>query len=186
MIAQGVDVVTCHVDSPEGRDRDRRARRHLHLRLPLPTRRSSRPRAISPAPSGTGSKVYVDMVNAMKAGQAPGNFVRGGLKEGYVRTSAYGPAVSAAAQGQGRRGQGRDPERQPRDLQGPAQGQQGQHRHPVGHVLRRDRAQAREHELPGRGRDRRDVVERASDARLLSATGSERRRALPPWEQRLA
>ena len=35
------------------------------------------------------------MANAMKAGQAPGNFVRGGLKEGYVRTSAYGPAAAA-------------------------------------------------------------------------------------------
>jgi simple sugar transport system substrate-binding protein len=37
------------------------------------------------------------MVDAMKAGKAPGNFVRGGLKEGYVRTSTYGPAVPAAA-----------------------------------------------------------------------------------------
>ena len=33
----------------------------------------------------------------MKAGKAPGNFVRGGLKEGFVKTSAYGPAVSAEA-----------------------------------------------------------------------------------------
>ena len=33
----------------------------------------------------------------MKRGEAPGNFVRGGLKEGFVRTSAYGPAVSAEA-----------------------------------------------------------------------------------------
>ena len=38
-------------------------------------------------------KVYTDMVNDMKAGKAPGNFVRGGLKEGFVRTSAYGPAA---------------------------------------------------------------------------------------------
>jgi simple sugar transport system substrate-binding protein len=33
----------------------------------------------------------------MKAGKAPGNFVRGGLSDGFVKMSAYGPAVSAAA-----------------------------------------------------------------------------------------
>jgi simple sugar transport system substrate-binding protein len=27
----------------------------------------------------------------------PGNFIRGGLADGYVKMSAYGPAVSAAA-----------------------------------------------------------------------------------------
>src|SRR5262249_5350098 len=42
-------------------------------------------------------RVYTDMVEAMKKGEPPGNFVRGGLKEGFVRTSSYGPAVSPAA-----------------------------------------------------------------------------------------
>ncbi len=58
MIAQGVDVVTCHVDSP---------------------------------------KVVIE--TAERAGifssgyHCNGNFVRGGLKEGFVRPSAYGPAA---------------------------------------------------------------------------------------------
>ena len=33
----------------------------------------------------------------IKAGKKPAAFVRGGLKEGFVRTSPYGPAVSDAA-----------------------------------------------------------------------------------------
>jgi basic membrane protein A len=33
----------------------------------------------------------------MKAGKPLENFVRGGLAEGFVKTSPYGPAVSAAA-----------------------------------------------------------------------------------------
>lgn len=45
------------------------------------------------------SKVYTDYVTWVKAGKKPGDaefphLVRGGLKEGIVKTSAYGPAVS--------------------------------------------------------------------------------------------
>jgi len=95
MIAQGVDVVTCHVDSPkvvvETAERAGIYTCGYHTNQ------------IKLAPKGylTGAewnweRIYVDMVNDMKAGKAPGNFVRGGLKEGYVRTSAYGPAVPPA------------------------------------------------------------------------------------------
>jgi simple sugar transport system substrate-binding protein len=95
MIAQGVDVVTCHVDSPkvvvETAERAGIYTCGYHTNQ------------IKLAPKGylTGAewnweRIYVDMVNDMKAGKAPGNFVRGGLKEGYARTSAYGPAVPPA------------------------------------------------------------------------------------------
>jgi simple sugar transport system substrate-binding protein len=33
----------------------------------------------------------------MQAGKAPPNFLRGGLADGFVKMSAYGPAVSEAA-----------------------------------------------------------------------------------------
>ena len=36
-------------------------------------------------------------VEAARAGKPHPNFVRGGLKDGFVKPSAYGPAVSAAA-----------------------------------------------------------------------------------------
>ena len=166
MIAQGVDVVTCHVDSPkvviETAERAGIYSSGYHC-----NQAKLAPKGYLTGAEWNWERIYVDMVNAMKAGQAPGNFVRGGLKEGYVRTSAYGPA-RGGGQGEGRCGQARDPERQPGDLQRPAQGQQGRHRHPGGDVLCRDRAQAREHELPGRGCDRRDLLERISMEWILA------------------
>ena len=96
MIAQGVDVVTCHVDSPkvvmETAERAGIFCSGYHCnQAPLA------PKGYLTGAEWNWEKVYVDMVDSMKAGKAPGNFVRGGLKEGFVRTSAYGPAVSAAA-----------------------------------------------------------------------------------------
>ena len=40
---------------------------------------------------------YKQIIEAAKSGKPHPNFVRGGLKEGFVKTSAYGPAVSEAA-----------------------------------------------------------------------------------------
>jgi simple sugar transport system substrate-binding protein len=96
MIAQGVDVVTCHVDSPkvvmETAERAGIYSSGYHC-----NQAKLAPKGYLTGAEWNWERIYVDMVNAMKAGQAPSNFVRGGLKEGYVRTSAYGPAVSAAA-----------------------------------------------------------------------------------------
>ena len=96
MIAQGVDVVTCHVDSPkvvmETAERAGIFCSGYHC-----NQAALAPKGYLTGAEWNWEKVYVDMVESMKAGKAPGNFVRGGLKEGFVRTSAYGPAVSAAA-----------------------------------------------------------------------------------------
>jgi simple sugar transport system substrate-binding protein len=40
---------------------------------------------------------YKTMVEAAMSGKPHPNFLRGGLKEGYVKMSAYGPTVSAPA-----------------------------------------------------------------------------------------
>jgi basic membrane protein A len=96
MIAQGVDVVTCHVDSPkvvvETAERAGIFTCGYHC-----NQAKLAPKGYLTGAEWNWERIYVDMVNDMKAGKAPGNFVRGGLKEGYVRTSAYGPAVPAAA-----------------------------------------------------------------------------------------
>jgi simple sugar transport system substrate-binding protein len=96
MIAQGVDVVTCHVDSPkvviETAERAGIYTCGYHC-----NQAKLAPKGYLTGAEWNWERIYVDMVNDMKAGKAPGNFVRGGLKEGYVRTSAYGPAVSGAA-----------------------------------------------------------------------------------------
>jgi basic membrane protein A and related proteins len=96
MIAQGVDVVTCHVDSPkvviETAERAGIMSSGYHC-----NQAKLAPKGYLTGAEWAWEKVYTDMVADMKAGKSPGNFVRGGLKEGFVRTSAYGPAVSAAA-----------------------------------------------------------------------------------------
>src|SRR5882757_8440070 len=96
MISQGVDVVTCHVDSPkvviETAERAGIMSSGYHC-----NQAKLAPKGYLTGAEWNWEKVYTDMVAAMKAGTPPGNFVRGGLKEGFVRTSAYGPAVSAAA-----------------------------------------------------------------------------------------
>ena len=95
MIAQGVDVVTCHVDSPkvvvETAERAGIFTCGYHC-----NQAKLAPKGYLTGAEWNWERIYVDMAESMKAGKAPGNFVRGGLKEGYVRTSAYGPAVPAA------------------------------------------------------------------------------------------
>ncbi|MBV8391842.1 MAG: BMP family ABC transporter substrate-binding protein [Alphaproteobacteria bacterium] len=99
MIAQGVDVVTCHVDSPKVVV-ETAERAGIYVGGYHCNQAKLAPKGYLTGAEWNWERVYADMVESMKAGKAPGNFVRGGLKEGYVRTSAYGPAVSAAARGQ--------------------------------------------------------------------------------------
>ena len=158
MIAQGVDVVTCHVDSPKVVVETAERAGIFTLRLSLQPGEAGAQGLPDRRRVELGT-VYVDMVDAMKTGQAPGNFVRGGLKEGFVRTSAYGPAVAAAAQGEGRRGEDGDAERQlRRSSRARSKDNKGNTVIPAGTSYVADRARAREHELPRRRRDRRDVV----------------------------
>jgi basic membrane protein A len=96
MIAQGIDVVTCHVDSPkvvvETAERAGIFTCGYHA-----NQSKLAPKGYLTGAEWNWQKVYVDFVNAMKAGQAPGNFVRGGLKDGFVKTSPYGAAVPEKA-----------------------------------------------------------------------------------------
>lgn len=99
MIDQGVDVLTCHVDSPkvvmETAERRGVFCSGYHVnQAPL-------------APKGylTGAEwawggLFTQLVDAVKAGKPITNLKRGGLKEGMVKMSAYGPAVSEAARNQ--------------------------------------------------------------------------------------
>lgn len=100
LVNAGVDVVTCHVDSPkvvvETAERRGAYTCGYHAnQAPL-------------APKGylTGAEwnwitVYKDFVTKAQAGEKPGQFVRGGLKEGFIKTSAYGPAVSPESRAAG-------------------------------------------------------------------------------------
>ncbi|MGZ8186867.1 MAG: BMP family ABC transporter substrate-binding protein [Methylobacter sp.] len=94
LIDQGIDVITMHVDSPK-------------VIIEICERRgifSSGYHADQSelAPTGylTGaewnwSKVYTDFVNLMREGKEFPHLLRGGIKEGIVKVSKYGPSVSA-------------------------------------------------------------------------------------------
>jgi basic membrane protein A len=96
LIDQGVDVLTMHVDSPK-------------VIVELAERRGvfvtgyhANQAALAPKGYLTGAewnwgKVYGDYVTWVQAGKTYPHLLRGGLKEGFVKVSPYGKAVSAAA-----------------------------------------------------------------------------------------
>jgi len=96
MIAQGVDVVTCHVDSPKVVI-ETAERAGIYTCGYHTNQAKLAPKGYLTGAEWNWTPIYTAFVDAMKSGKAPANFVRGGLKEGYVRTSAYGPAVSDVA-----------------------------------------------------------------------------------------
>jgi basic membrane protein A len=96
LIDQGVDVLTGHVDSPKV------IVETAEHRNVFSTGYHASQAALAPKGYLTGAewnweKIYTDYVNKVKAGQPWDHLVRGGLKEGYVKLSPYGEAVSADA-----------------------------------------------------------------------------------------
>lgn len=99
LVDQGIDVITCHVDSPkvviETCERRGIFSCGFHAnQAPL-------------APKGylTGAEwnwegVYTDFVQKIQAGETLPHLVRGGLQAEIVKASAYGPAVSESARKQ--------------------------------------------------------------------------------------
>jgi simple sugar transport system substrate-binding protein len=96
LIAQGVDVVTCHVDSPKVVV-ETAERAGIYTCGYHTNQEKLAPKGYLTGAEWNWERIYTGFVESMKKGQAPANFVRGGLKEGYVRTSSYGPAVPTQA-----------------------------------------------------------------------------------------
>ena len=96
LIDQGADVLTAHVDSPK-------------VIVELAERRGvfvtgyhANQSALAPKGYLTGAewnwgKVYTDYVGMIQAGKPWPHLLRGGIKEGFVKVSPYGKAVSAEA-----------------------------------------------------------------------------------------
>jgi len=96
---QGCNVINCHVDGPK---------------VVIETAAASDcfvcgyhagQSTLAPMKYLTGAEsnwaqVYTGMVNAFMAAETIPNFVRGGLAEGFIKTSPLGPAVSDAARNQ--------------------------------------------------------------------------------------
>ena len=96
LIGKGCDVFTCHVDSPkvvvETANKAGKWICGYHANQS----------ELAPERYLTGAEwnwedVYVDYVKKLKAGEKVDHYMRGGLKEGIVKTSPYGPPVSDEA-----------------------------------------------------------------------------------------
>ncbi len=102
MADQGIDVITCHVDSPKI-VMETAERRGIYC-----SGYHADQLALAPAGYLTGAEwdwtsVYTRYVEDMQAGKTLMNgeiphLVRGGLADGFCKLSAYGPAVSAETQ----------------------------------------------------------------------------------------
>ncbi len=93
---QGADVVTCHVDGPKV-VMETAAKRAMFL---CGYHASQAP--LDPQKYLTGAEwdwpaTYTKIINDYMAGKPIDNLIRGGLKEAIVKSSAYGPAVTAEA-----------------------------------------------------------------------------------------
>ena len=96
MIAQGIDVITCHVDSPkvviETAERGGVFTTGYHA-----NQAALAPKGYLTGAEWNWSKVYTDFTRDLQADKPLSNFVRGGLKDGFVKTSAYGAVVNEKA-----------------------------------------------------------------------------------------
>jgi basic membrane protein A len=98
LIDQGVDVLTCHVDSPKV-ILETAERRGIYVCGYHANGSKLAPKGYLTGAEWNWSKVYSDYAQWVKdgktlaAGTIP-HLIRGGLKEGFVKCSDYGPAVS--------------------------------------------------------------------------------------------
>ena len=96
LIDQGVDVLTMHVDSPKVIVQTAE-KRGVYSAGYHTSQASLAPKGYLTGAEWNWAKVYETYAKRIKAGQPWEHLVRGGLKEGFVKTSPYGAAVSAEA-----------------------------------------------------------------------------------------
>jgi simple sugar transport system substrate-binding protein len=96
LIDQGVDVITCHVDSPkvivEGAEK-----RGIFVCGYHADQSALAPKGYLTGAEWNWITPYSTHVNDAISGAPFKNFLRGGLKEGYVKMSPYGKVVTEAA-----------------------------------------------------------------------------------------
>lgn len=93
---QGVDVFTMHVDGPKVVVETAAKRGKMVCGYHASQARLA-PQAYLTGAEWNWTTAYRAAIEAALAGRPHPNFLRGGLKEGYVKMSPYGPTVSAAA-----------------------------------------------------------------------------------------
>jgi simple sugar transport system substrate-binding protein len=96
LVDQGADVVTCHVDSPKV-IMETAEKRGIYATGYHANQAALAPKGYLTGAEWNWSAVYKDYVEKVKAGQPYQHLVRGGFKEGFIKMSPYGAAVSAEA-----------------------------------------------------------------------------------------
>ena len=96
MADQGIDVLTCHVDSPKVVIQTAE-KRGIYSCGYHTNQAVLAPNGFLTGAEWNWSKVYSDYAEMIKTGKKIPNLVRGGLKEGIVKSSPYGKAVTAKA-----------------------------------------------------------------------------------------
>ena len=96
MVDQGVDVVTCHVDGPKVVIETAEKRGIMSCGYHASQAKLA-PKGYLTGAEWDWSTPYKMLVQELSGGKPMSNFVRGGLKEGFVKMSAYGAGVSAKA-----------------------------------------------------------------------------------------
>lgn len=96
LIDQGADVITMHVDGPKVTV-ETAAGRGAYVCGYHANQAPLAPELYLTGAEWNWAPLYTSFVNQALAGEPLPNFVRGGLAEGFVRMSPYGPAVTEAA-----------------------------------------------------------------------------------------
>jgi simple sugar transport system substrate-binding protein len=96
LIDQGVDVLTCHVDSPKVVV-ETAERRGIFVCGYHANQATLAPKGYLTGAEWNWLTPYTLHVKDAQAGRPLVNFLRGGLKDGFVKPSPYGKAVSEAA-----------------------------------------------------------------------------------------
>lgn len=96
LIDQGVDVLTCHVDSPKVVV-ETAEKRGVYSCGYHADQSKLAPKGFLTGAEWNWSKVYLDYATMISNGSKIPNLIRGGFKEGLVKSSPYGKVVSAKA-----------------------------------------------------------------------------------------
>jgi basic membrane protein A len=96
LIDQGIDVLTCHVNSPKVVV-ETAERRGIFCCGYHANQALLAPKGYLTGAEWAWEKVYTDYVKNIQAGKWSPGLVRGGFQEGFVRMSPYGPGASSQA-----------------------------------------------------------------------------------------
>ncbi len=96
LIDKGVDVITCHVDCPKVVV-ETAEKRGIYTCGYHASQATLAPKGYLTGAEWNWAKVYTDYVTMVKSGKPWPHLVRGGLKDGVVKLSPYGTAVSDKA-----------------------------------------------------------------------------------------